>query len=323
MRRLGVSIFIAVVLSTWFLASPTFILYEQWLYYQFPLALLMTLSCLLLSHTLTRPRFREAFGFFGVVCAMCLLHSSFHLLYFLLVMTTLLALRWGHRRIIVAAALLPLLLLLGLYTKNYLLFGQLTTSSWSGMNFARVTLKAMPLEARRQLVEEGKLSPLALIRPFSNLEDYPARFRQVRGFEQIPALRQAAKPPYWSNFNHLAYLSISRTYLKDDLYVVFHRPKYLLLGWLNSWICYFRSGSDYSPTYGNLSKIGPVNVLYDYAFYGKVPHYRLHLGVVPAYYIFNDGARLYLFLLIGLPLLLLFGFRTAWRPSWPRVDSHA
>jgi hypothetical protein len=315
MRRAGVSQALALLLSTWFMASPSFVLYEQWLLYTLPLALLMTLSCLLFSSSLARPRFRPLFGLFGAVLLMCALWSMFHLVYFLLVMTALLALRWRNRRAIVAAALAPLLLLVGLYVKNGVLFGQVTMNSWLGMNLSGVTVRAVPVETRRTLVEEGKLTPLAMIPRFSELSAYPAPYAQVRGFEHIAALRQRRKSTGANNYHHLAYIAISKEYLRNDLYVALHRPKYLLVGWLNSWLCYFRSGTDYPLLYGNLSKIAPVNVLYDYLFYGKVPRYRLHLGGIPVYYAAPWAQpRLYLFLLIGLPLLLLFGFRLALRP---------
>jgi len=98
------------------------------------------------------------------------------------------------------------------------------------------------------------------------------------------------------------------------LYVVRHYPQYLLAGWLNAWLCYFRSGSNYPHLYGNLSKIVAMNVLYEYLCYGKVPRYRVHLGAIPIYYAGpNREPRLYVFLLIGLPLLVVYGMRLALR----------
>jgi hypothetical protein len=50
-------------------------------------------------------------------------------------------------------------------------------------------------------------------------------------------------------------------------------------------------------------------VVYDYLCYGKIPRYQVHLGSVPIYYAPYTQPRLYLFLLLGLPLLLIAGLR--------------
>jgi hypothetical protein len=319
MQRAGVSRVAALPLSTWFLLSPSFILYEQWLFYTLPVALLLTASCLLFASTMERPTFGRAFAFFGVIGALCALRSLFHPLYLVLALAALCVLRPRRRRTFLLAASLPLLLLIGICAKNAVLFGQPAMSSWFGMNFAGLTVRAMPLRVRQSLVAEGKLTPLALITRMSPLEDYPPSYTQVRGFEHVPALRQVHKSTGANNYNHLAYLGISKLYLKDSLYVVRHQPKYLLVGWLNAWLSYFRSGTDLSLVRGNLSRIVPLNILYDYACYGKVPYYRLHLTAIPIYYAPYAEPRLYLFLLLGLPLLLAFGLRAAWRPERYRL----
>jgi hypothetical protein len=313
MRRVGIARVPALAVGTWFMASPSFVLYEHWLYPVLPLALLLTASCLFFASALARPRFGRLLAFFGVVLAACLLHATFHLAYLVLVVVAMMVLRWRRRRTILAAALAPLLLLAALYVKNDVLFGVPAATSWLGMNLYGVTVRAMPEDTRRALVAAGKLTPLALIPRTSPLQDYPRRYTQVNGFESIPVLRQVRKASGLANLHHLAYIGISRGDLHDARYIAFHHPQYLLVGWLNAWLCYFRSGTDYAPVYGNLDRITAVNVVYDYACYGKVPRYHLRLGRLPIYFSPEGEPRLYLFLLLGLPLLVAFGLRQARR----------
>ena len=315
MRRVRVSRTAALGLSTLFMLSPSFVLYEHYLCYDLPLTALLTASCLAFYGVLQRQTSWRALGFFTIVFLLCSLRSMYHLGYFILVAAAVLTLRWRSRRAIMTAAALPLALLVGLYTKNYVLFGQFASSSWAGMNLSAVTVRALPLEERKEMVAGGELSPLALVPRLSPLSAYPARYRHVRGFSSIPALREVSKTTRADNLNHLAYIGISRQYLRDALYVARHRPDALLAGWLNSWLCYFRSATDFPPLYGNLSKIAPVNVLYDYLFYGKIPRYRVALGPIPTYYAPYAEPRLYAFLLVGMPLLLVLGFRLALRPG--------
>jgi hypothetical protein len=315
MRRVRVSRTAALGLSTLFMLSPSFVLYEHYLFYDLPLTALLTASCLAFYGVLQRQTFWRAVWFFTLLLLLCLLRSMYHLAYFTMVAAAVLALRWhsGHR--IMAAAAVPLALVVGLYTKNYLLFGEFSASSWAGMNLSGVTVRALPLSERKEMVVEGKLSPLAMVPRLSPLNAYPARYRRVPGFPDIPALREERKTTGADNLNHLAYIAISRQYLRDALYVARHRPDALLVGWLNSWLCYFRSATDFPPLYGNLSKIVPVNVLYDYLLYGKIPRYQVVLAPIPVYYAPYCQPRLYVFLLLGLPLLLVFGLRLGWRGS--------
>jgi hypothetical protein len=52
MRRLGVSRAVAAALSLWFVTSPAFAAYENWLFYSLPLAFLVALSAWLLERFL-------------------------------------------------------------------------------------------------------------------------------------------------------------------------------------------------------------------------------------------------------------------------------
>ena len=314
-RRLAVSRPLALVLSTVFLASPSYIVYEHWLFYTFPLALLVTLSGLLFARVLKQPRFWVCSAFFWVVLALCLTRSVFLLIYLVLVTLLLLLLRPANRRAILLAACLPILLLTGLYVKNYVLFRQFSVSTWLGMNLSGMTVQAVPIQLRQQLVAEGKLSQLALISRFSKLEDYPAEYLEMHGFEGIPVLRKLHRDAGGVNYNSLVYLRLSDEYLRDDLYVIRHFPQYYLVGMLNAWLCYFRPGSDYWVIQSSFDKVKTVCTVYDYLCYGKVPYYVIRLGKLPIYYAAYTRPYLYLFLLFGLPMLVIYGWRLARRST--------
>jgi len=309
MRTVGVSGGLALGLSTWFMASPSFVLYEHWVFYTFMGATLLTLSIFMFYRVIDEGTPRQAVSFFGVLFLMGALQSMFHLIYYSSAMAFALIAQPRRGKMIVLTALLPLVLLTSVYAKNFLVFGKFTASTWLGMNFSASTVRAMPMEERRQLVAQGQLSPLALIPRFSPLSEYPKEYVELPGFEHVPALRQLTRSTGHNNYNHLAYIGLCEQYLADDLYIVAHRPKTLLVGLLNAWLCYFRSGSDYPFLYGNLDRIGFVNCLYDYLFYGKVPHYRVHSSRIPIYYAPGAEPRIYLFLIIGLPLLVWYGLR--------------
>ena len=315
MRRLGISRVTALVLSTWFMVSPSFVLYEHWLFYTLPVATLLALSVLLFFDLLDKQRTWQALCFFGLLFVLCAIRTTFHLLYYLSVLGALLILCRLKRKMIVGTALVPLLLLASLYVKNLILFGEFAASSWTGMNLAATTVGQLPSHERESLVKQGKLSPVAMIPRFSGLESYPRGYRDGNGFRGIAALRQVRKSTGACNYNHLAYISISKRYLKDDLYVMAHRPKALLAGLLYSWYYYFQSTSGYFGLDANRGKVEPLDRTYDLVFYGVVP-WRVWLPVLARLFPGHSAGqplipRPFVFLLVGLPLVLFWGMRLA------------
>ncbi|PKQ28281.1 MAG: hypothetical protein CVT63_03545 [Candidatus Anoxymicrobium japonicum] len=307
--ELGVSKTIALILSTLFMASPSFVLYENWLFYTFPLATLVTLSALLLYEALARDHRWALWLFFTVLFLIAGIRSLFHFSFFIFVTAALAILNPAHRRRIAVAALIPFILLMSLYGKNQVLFGRFTTSTWMGMNVWTMTARNLPLVQRLQLIAEGKLSAVSQYDRFSELARYPATYLLgTTQYEDIPALQQVRKSTGYSNFNHVAYMSIADDYLKDALYVLKHDPPTYVSGSLRSWYAYFRSSSDYVFLAANRAKLAAINDVYDYLFYGKIP---FDLARVPHLPIYTDsrGHCLYLFLLVGLPLVVGYGLR--------------
>jgi hypothetical protein len=318
LRRLGVSRGLSLALSTWFMASPAFVLYEHWVMYTFTGAVLLTVSALAFHQVMLKPTRLRGFGLFALLGLLGALQALFHLIHYLGAAVTVLLFSPRRRRPLLLPALLPLLLLLGLYTKNLVLFGKFASSTWFGMNFAAVTVRALSEEERRTLVAEGKLSPVALVPRFADLVRYPPQYRHLSGFAGVSVLRQVHKSTGAKNCNHLAYVALSDAYLKDDRYIVLHRPRTFLVGLLNAWLCYFRSASDYpyfSPA--NRARAAPMILLYDHLFYGKIPGYRLRLGGIRLYFAPASEPRLNLFLVLGLPLVFGYGLRLAARRDSP------
>lgn len=308
--RLGVRRPVALILSTLFIASPAFVAYEHWLFYTFPVAVVLASSAWLLIRFLDSGANWAVFTFFALILLLCGARSMFHLSYFVAVALWLLVAVREKRRIVLLAALVPLVLLVSVYTKNLVLFGEFTTSTWTGMNVWGTTGRNVPSEERRRLVHQGVISELSLMDRYSPLAEYPERYTNVSGFEDIAALRQVKKSTGHHNLNHLAYVAISRQYLRDSLYVTRHYPKAILVGFSRAWFQYFKSSSDAAFASGTRHRLAFLSNLYDYAFYGKLP---LNLSRVAKLPIYDRKVRhyAYLFLLVGLPLVFVHGLRLA------------
>ncbi|HEX6243258.1 MAG TPA: hypothetical protein VFZ61_20230 [Polyangiales bacterium] len=310
--RLGTTPWIAFLVSSAFITTPSAILYENWLFYPMALAAVLTLAAVVLHVYLEQRQRWQALLFFALLALLSCLQSTFHPALAVLALVCLALLRPASRRDLAWAAAPALALLLALCLKNALLFGHSSLSSWGGMSVGRVILVNVPEEQRQALVARQELSPLALIEPFSPLEQYPDRYRHVAGFEQVPALRQERKASGQTNYNHLGYVSISEQYLADAQTLLRHAPAAYLKGVLRSFFVYTKSTSDYGFLIDNLRQIAALDELYNRVLFGKVavsstlfPHVR------------GDAYKpysIYLTLLLGLPLVFAFGLRGA---LWP------
>ncbi|MBI5094760.1 MAG: hypothetical protein HZB26_20275 [Candidatus Hydrogenedentes bacterium] len=304
--RLGVSKIVAVTIATLFLLSPSFLLYEHWMFYTFPCAAILSVSVLLVyeaARTPSRWPLPVLFTLLFVLCGMC---SLFHLLYFLLVAALLFAFLPERRKAVVFAAVLPFVLLVSIYVKNWILFDTFSTSTVMGKDLWIMTAGNMNGVERTRLVQEGKLSPVSLINRFDTLDRYPKEYRETPGFEQIPALRQENKTDGAHNFNHIGQVPISRQYLTDAVYVLKRYPQAFVRTSALAWCTYFTSSELYvSENAPVVSRLG-LSAFYDTVFYGKIPA-RLAVRL-PGGGVGNSPC---IFLLVGLPLIAFYAARCA------------
>ncbi len=311
--RLGVKRWLAFALATWFIMSPTFIWHQHDVSYPIVLATVLLVSALLLHQYLVRHGRAVAFCFFFCLFLLAGIRSLYHLSYFVLVVIALLAPRWPNRKRIVLAALVPFLLILSIYVKNFVLFGKFTASSLLGMNVSVVATGSVTTEERQRLVREGKLSELSLIARFSDLERYPKRFQELKGYEGIPVLTQARKPSGALNLNHLAYIAVSDQYLRDSLYIVKNRPKAYVKGLIKSWMLYLFPGRIMMPppSFSEYDKARLYSNVFQSFFFCKIPYEFSQTGLRP--FTFIPSYRFHLFLFLGLPLLFIYGLTLSLR----------
>lgn len=221
--RVGLGRWSSAIVAALLSATPAFLLYENWLFYEYPVVALLVLSAFALSEFLRRGTFLSASAFFVLLAWIIYVRSIFQIAWLLLVLGLLLAVRSDLRRTVLLASALPVLVVLLLIVKNALVFGVPTTSSWFGMNLAQVVYYSVPAADRRPYVERGELSRVSLIDPFSAPADYlplvPAPRRTG-----VPVLDQFVKSEGSRNLNNKIMIDVSRDYFRDSLYLARVRP---------------------------------------------------------------------------------------------------
>jgi hypothetical protein len=99
-----------------------------------------------------------------------------------------------------------------------------STTSWGGMMLARAAVTSLPLSERRRLVAQGKLHNVSLVTPQSALADYEAVGIKPATRTGVPMLDEPGDEYFPRNLENRTYIRISSLYLKDDLWIIEHRP---------------------------------------------------------------------------------------------------
>jgi len=289
--RLQVSPVIAFTVSTAFVSTPSFILYEHWLFYSFPVAALLLYSALALNRFFRFGRARTCALFFALLMLVCGIRSSFHLAYLLVAVGTLWFACRSRRRSIILAATVPVLVIAAIYTKNEVLFGHFTSSTWMGMSLAKMYLPRAP-SALDALRRDGAVSKIALISPFSPIESYPESVIAAPTTPFAAALRATRKSTGFPNYNHVGYITISDQYARDVLNVVIRDPAIVVRPMLRAWSIYTLPSSKYK--YLPRQPIEPLLWWYERVVAGRLP-------------IFMFAEQVHLIPLLGLPLMFSAG----------------
>lgn len=223
-KRFQISNWIATSTTCLCLITPSWVLYEHWLMYTFPILALLVFSALSLHAFLSqRTRFTGAMFFVCVVC-LIYLRSVFHWTWFIAVVMLLVPHFWTDKRRLLSILIVPTVLVFSLFVKNWVLFDTFSSSTWLGPN-VYLMLWPPPQDVQRELILQSRLSPFSYVHPFSPLERYH-RYPGIdpAGIIGIPVLDQAKKSDGTTNFNHHLYVTINRHYLDDAKAIVQKRP---------------------------------------------------------------------------------------------------
>jgi len=309
MRVLGVSRWLAFALAAWFTISPGVILFENYLLYEYVVGFLLAAAAVSLWRYSALNSLPWLVLFFVLVLALVLFRNMFHLVYVVAIVALLVYLFEGRRRRILLAGALPLLVVLGLYTKNLILFGSFSGSTWLGMNMDTITAHQLTNREARGFVNRGIISPVSLLDLGSPMRLYRPYIQMPRR-TGIPVLDECVTSNGATNFNCLAFLQVEHAYTLDGLALLRNYPIVYLRSFQAAWFTYFLPAGDFPFFDLNRPRIRAIDRFWNVAFFGQFEDAsdRKELRRLA-----DQGARASLvlhtgiFLLIGLPALWIWG----------------
>ncbi len=274
LRRVGVALPLAVALAVVVSSSPSVFLYENWFHYDYPVMLLLCLAVWALQRYEDGHRLRHAAAFLALLAALVLTRSLFHLAWFAAWAVVLVVhRRRADWRRVAAVAGVPLLAIVAVYTNVKSLSGGFTSSSQLGMSLAKVTTFQLTPAERKALVTEGRLSPLALVEPYSHVVRYRGLVpRHPRTGVAVldDEVKTAADGRSMPNYNNVHYIEVSKGYLDDALRTVRARPGAYAKGLATAYDIYFRPAGDFFGLGENRRKVAALERVYNVLWYGVV-----------------------------------------------------
>ncbi len=308
MRILGVSRWLAFALSAWFIVSPGVVLFENYMLYEVLVSFLLLAAAVALVHFARDAGSLWAMLFFAALFGLVFVRNFFHLAYFIAIMAALAYLFPARRRTVFLCAALPLLAILGLYAKNWVLFGSFSGSTWMGMNMDVITAHQLSGAEAREFVRRGVISPASLLDLGSPIALY-GPYIQMPARTGIPVLDDCVTSTGATNFNCTAFFQVQRIYTRDGLALLRNYPVVYLRSLEAAWFSYFLPSGDFPFFDLNRPKLHALDRFWNIVFFGqfKEANDRKELRQLAAR---GEGPSLVLytgvFLMIGLPALWLW-----------------
>ncbi len=201
---------VATVLVAW---SPLAIRNEVSLTYETPTSMILVVSALALCRYLGRPSTLRLALFAATLVAGILTRTTLNPIWFLgAIVLVVLARPVGRAwRPTVAVIGIAVALAAAPAVHNTVRFDSPGYSSFLGMNLFRATVLQLPEATRDRMIDDGRLSRAALVRPYGFYDDYADVFGRCDPRTGSPALDDVVKETSGDrNLNSVCYLRVHR-----------------------------------------------------------------------------------------------------------------
>ena len=243
-----------------FMLAPSTILYEHWLFYTYPTALLLMLMLFVLPRYLRGLDWRYGTVFFSILALISLVRTLFHPVWMITVIY-LVILACGDKRKVLLHASGPFCVVMLLFLKNFIVFGFFGASSLFGMSLSRIALNEVSPQRLEELVHSQGFDPIATTDVYRSLDAYGVSKEVPPPYKDIPVLTQEHSNRI-HNFNHYAYLDISRRHRRNALRFIQMYPEEYLFNVVQAACIYLFPSSHYGFLRENREKL----YLYEHYF---------------------------------------------------------
>jgi hypothetical protein len=255
-RLLGASQWLSFSVAIAFTASPSVVLFENWLYVDYWVAAALVVAAVCLYKFAAAGQLRYGVAFFALLAGITLSRTFFSVAWFLVLVALVWLLQQGRRRQVILAASVPFAVCALFAAKNLAMWGTVGVTC-PGIQAAAVTTFRLDKADARELVARGDLSRYALVAPW----DLPARMPEVFRREPrtgVAILDRPVKSSGIFNLDHNAFLKICEQYMDDAITVARRRPEVPARAARLGALTYVTPSSQYFDRAENYAEIRPL-----------------------------------------------------------------
>ena len=235
---------LAFVLTAVFIMSPDLILYERWLFYEYPAMVLMALLAYLFCRFVVKGELWCAGGAAAVAATLSLTIASFHPLWVALVVAAMCLLwRCEWRRVLLWCAI-PLVVVAGAGVKQRVVFGHWGMATWHAAGaLSLATAMRVSIGWREEMHKQGKITEWSLTTPYS---DSATTYDGIAEVPQwgVPVLDEFTKSTGSVNRHHAIFLAMSDDLARDGWWLLWHHPEIVEPIWPRFKIWLFKPSED-------------------------------------------------------------------------------
>jgi hypothetical protein len=226
--RLRVSRPISVLLVIVSVISPVTALYENWLFYEYPIAVLFCTSALFLNRYAKTGYRTDGILFFTSLLGLALLRVIYHLFWFWIIVAITIYVLPKWRRRTAMCAIVPGVVLSAIYLKSVVLFGLWIPGSdvLGSIVLSSFTHDQVSKQTLSRMATDGVISPVFIYVHQNNLED-PALIDIVNIHPNtgIPILDNRLKSTGKINMDSLFMAAVGRRVRRDALIILHSHPE--------------------------------------------------------------------------------------------------
>lgn len=259
---------IPLLVTLFYMLSPSLMIFENELFYTTFISMLLLTSAYFVNRLREsarqqqqRRQWIDIAGTMLPLALLCLTRSMYHLVWLVtLSLILIIPLRktpaFGK---ILAGSLVCILLVTGWYIKNYVIFGQFSTSSWVGMNMARTVFRGETINDTTLIEAYLPFSDLQVYKPFITQNS-----RLKYGGLDDRDLLSATKNDSIKNLHAADYIEVSQKYMAASKRYIRTHPGTYLKNAFFSVLIFFAPASRYQFSEPEAAKIKYYDLIYSF-----------------------------------------------------------
>jgi hypothetical protein len=232
LERMRTGRYVALALTVMMTIAPATVVYENWLFYSYPVAAGLCLAALLLHRYVSSGSFIDGLALFSLLAVTVLMRFIFSIFWYVAFAVVVFVVDKPRRRRTLKIALAPLVVLLLFTVKQLVVFGQVGAGSvYIAPNLAHRIRREMPLELQQRYLAEGRITPLFLAQDFPPISEYE-EFLGTESKTGIPLLDMERKSTGRINTHNILYIVRGELVMKEVRNVMLHNPALYLKSFL-------------------------------------------------------------------------------------------